>query len=153
MTKIKTLRQFHKTYVRGVEPGEHVVPEMHVVGQITNEVAAAITARATRIHIRSIALKHIYEKRNAYEYDVIIDNLDIIIKFPDQIYDNQDIKKAEFIFVKQIDSFLYACLIKQNAHPETGQDISVVVTAFKTTERYLTKFELIQSWKGGNPSS
>lgn len=153
MATVKSLREFHERYVLGIRPGEHVVPEMHAISQITHEVSAVIGARATRIHIRSIALKHVYEKRNAYEYDVIIDNLDMMIRFPDFIYRNDDIKKADLLFAKDIDGALYVCLVKQNAHPETGQDISVIVTAFKTTPRYLAKFKLIQSWKDGAPSS
>lgn len=153
MTTTQTLRSFHEKYVLGVRPGGHVIPEMYLIGHLTNEVSTVIAAQTTRIHIRSIALKHIYEKRNAYEYDVLINNISTIIKFPDSLYENDDAKKADFILVKQIDGALYACVIKQNAHPETGQDVAVVITAFKTTARYLAKFELIQSWKGGTPSS
>ncbi len=75
--------------------------------------------------------------------------METVLRQPDNIFVNPDHKLADYFFTKLDDGAVFACLLKMNAHPEVGQEITMVITAFKTTQRYLKKFKLVQNWKGG----
>lgn len=45
------------------------------------------------------------------------------------------------------------CSIETNAHPEIGEEVNVIVTAFKIDHRYTRKYKLIWKWEDGDASS
>lgn len=143
------LHNFHEQHVKGKPPGAIVEVEIVLLARLTNSVADALNTASTKVYIRSMTLKHIYEKRTAYKYDVILESLTAIIETPSSVYKNNSTKRAHYILVKTIKGALFACLLQENAHPEVGQEVTVVVTAYRTTKKYLEKFEHIQSWKDG----
>ncbi len=60
----QSLLAFHKTYVQGIPPKAFVVPEVFLVAILSNEVKEVLSTASSKVYIRSIALKHIYEKRS-----------------------------------------------------------------------------------------
>ena len=93
------------------------------------------------MYIKTRVLKHLYDKRNAQEYDFILDNLHLIIKAPDKLYLNKAGKRGEFAFYKVINNRSVLCPIEKNEIDDTYD----VVTAFagKNMEKYLKNFRVL----------
>ena len=97
-------------------------------------------------------MKHVYDKRPAQEYDLLIENLQSIVKFPDRIYKNKNGKRGGYVFVKNIKNVLCLCSI-EIAQRENDDSRCEVVTFFTVEEDYLAGYELLWEWKGDIPSS
>ena len=97
--------------------------------------------------ISSISLKHLYDKRPAREFDLILIYLPFIIQSPDLIFKNKSAKRGSLCCVREINSELYFCSL------EFDEEICSVVTCFRIEEDYLNGYILLWSRKGGEPSS
>jgi len=55
-----------------------------------------------KVYISTRVLKHSYNKRPAFEYDLIINEIHKIVKYPDKIYKNKESKRGDYCFVKTV---------------------------------------------------
>jgi hypothetical protein len=97
--------------------------------------------------ISSVSLKHLYDKRPAREFDLILIYLRLLVKRPDLILKNKPAKRGSLCYVKEINNELYFCSL------ELDDELCSVVTCFRIEEDYLNGYILLWSRKGGEPSS
>ncbi len=147
------LQQIHDQFIKNQPDGAAVILEIFTLANLTEQVQQHLGLSVGKVHIKTKILKHMYERRPASIYDFLLMHLSEIIRFPERIYQNQEAKKGQFIFAKQFPEGLFMASIETNAHPETGQEIHVLITAFKVEQRYLNKYKLIWSWEDGDASS
>lgn len=143
----------HEMYIKNQPDGAVVILEVISVALLSEIVQRALKLASPKVYIKTKNLKHMYEKRPESVYEFLLRNLDKIIHFPDRVYRNPAAKRGEFCFVKQFKNELFLAAIEFNAHPETGEEINLIVTAFKIKHRYVSKYELIWDWKDGDTSS
>lgn len=144
--------ELYEKHIKNTTEKEIVILERVYICRLTSSVLAILNFTDSKIHINTKVLKHLYDKKPAEEFHFIINNLHTIVKYPDYIYKNKISKKGDFCLVKSIKGFKYLCSVE---FCEDGGEMRVcVVTVFRVRdEAYLKKYELLWSWKGGNPSS
>ena len=138
--------------VKDTKEKEIVALECVYVCRLTYAVFKILGFKDSKVHINTKVLKHLYDKKPAEEFDFIVRYLHKIIKYPDCVYKNKTSKRGDYCLVKKIEDFSYLCSVE---FAEDGEEMKIiVVTAFRVRdEAYLKKYELLWSWKGGNPSS
>jgi len=142
---------FYK-HIENTLPKAIVVVETVYICRLTSAVMKIIKLSDYKIYLNTIALKHMYDKRLAEEFDCLICHLHEIVKYPEKIYKNKTSKSGDYCLVKKIDGFEYFCSLQSSN--EDGISKIMVVTAFRVNdENYLKNYELLWSWKGGVPSS
>ena len=145
------LELFEK-HIKNTKEKEIVALECVYICRLTYTVFRILGFEDSKVHLNTKVLKHLYDKKPAEEFDFIVRNLHKIIKYPDRIYKNKTSKRGDYCLVKKIEDFSYLCSVE---FTEDGEEMKIiVVTAFRVRdEAYLKKYELLWSWKGGNPSS
>lgn len=95
-----------------------------------------------KVYVSTRVLKHSYDKRPAFEYDLIINELHKIVKYPDKIYENKENKRGDYCFVKIVKSERCLCIV------EKGEQCLEIVTFYRAPkEKYLNSFSLVWSWR------
>ena len=148
----KILPNLHKKYIRGTEKGAFVQLEVVFVCNLTNAVMRSISITHNKVYVSTKVLKHLYDKRPGEEYDSVVDNLHKVIKYPDHIYKNKEGKKGTFIFMKKIKGDNYLCSL-EIITIETEEKIEVVTGYRIRKDGYMDSYELLWSWRDGDPSS
>ena len=92
--KRRLLLELHKSYIEGTRSRDIVIVKRILLCHLTNIVKKNCNFLDCSVYITTRALKHVYDKRPAEEYDYIIRNLHTITKYPDFIYKNKDGKKG-----------------------------------------------------------
>ena len=92
------------------------------------------------VFITSKALLHIYDRRKAFLCEILIPNIENILKIPDDIFINSK-KERGLIFVKQIG--MQKVLLVLNYANNLKPRGYYVVTAFVGRERYLQKLKCL----------
>lgn len=139
--------QLHKKYIYSTSKDFIVKNKRILICNLTFAVQRGCGFYFYKVYLKSRVLKHIYDKRTAQVYDFILSNVVEIIKYPDVIYENHSSKRGGYIFRKLIEDRLYCVVIEENIE----NDCYEIVTVFPTDDDYLRKFDVIWSWKGGNP--
>jgi hypothetical protein len=145
----KPLRMFSETHIKGTKEKVFVTEEKLRLITLTNLVFEKLgTSDSTPgVYVTTRALKHLYDKKPAEEYDTLLDGLDEVVKYPHQIYQNMRSKRGNLCLVGIYADAEYICPIE--ATPELQ-----IVTAFrKRDEKYLRKYKLLWSREVGNPPS
>jgi len=152
-----SLVQLHKKYIKGTAPKAEVIEKTITICHLTMAVFNTGHFKSRKVHINTKALKHLYDKKPAEEYDFIIHNLHLIIKFPDHIYKNKLGKIGDVVFAKKIDRVEYLCSLQFTTftNPDSViEEVNFAVTSYrKRDEDYLNGYKLLWSWEGGTPPS
>ena len=138
----------HKKYIKGTEKKAIVQVIQALLCQLTHTVMKDLKFPCNKVYVNTRSLKHTYDKRSAEEYDFLVVNLGIIVKFPDAIYKNKDGKRGSHCFVKKIKNKIYLCSLE--IIKEKDSTYCEVATFFRTDENYLKNCELLWEWNGGN---
>ena len=142
---------FYK-YIENTPSKALVVVETVYICRLTSAVMKITKLSDYKVHLNTIVLKHLYDKKPAEEFDCLICHLHEIIKYPEKIYKNKISKIGDYCLVKKINDFDYLCSLQFS--DGDGVEKIMVVTAFRVRdEAYLKNYELLWSWKGGIPSS
>ncbi len=143
----------YKKYIKGT-PKKSIVQmvEIHLC-QLTLAVIRGIGIDSNKVYLNTRVLKHMYDKRPAEEFDLMVTSLIEIIKYPDSIYKNKNNKRGSLCFVKKIINNHCLVSLETIYDENTEATHNQVVTFFRTDENYLSNFELLWEWKGGTPSS
>ena len=147
----KMLRNLFEQYIQGTQK-EAIVPDKTIFFcYLTNKVSGVLKMPGATVYVKTISLKHMYDKRPAEEFDFIIDNLHEVVMYPDCIYKNKSPKRGSFCFTKKIQGEKYLCSLEIT---EKSKREITIVTAFRVRkDSYLNSYELWWSWRGDNPSS
>ena len=87
-------KELHKKHIKGTER-EALVKEVRVLlCHLNKHIRISLKITEHKVYIKTIVLKHLYDKRNAQEYDFILENLHLIVKNPDKIYKNKSEKRG-----------------------------------------------------------
>lgn len=92
------------------------------------------------IFITTQALSHIYERRKNFLCDILLPNIDDIIRNPDNIYQNNK-KDSGLIIVKQIDK--QRILLVLNYIKDLKPRGYYIVTSFIGRQRYIQKLKCL----------
>jgi hypothetical protein len=104
------------------------------------------------VHITTKVIKKNYDKRTAEENDFLLKNGWQVVSMPNKIYKNKGAKRGDFLFSRLIDDRLYVASIEISTYAESP--ILYVASLFRVQkDSYLASYDLVWSWKGGNPSS
>ena len=145
--KRQVLRNLYEKNIKG---SGLVIEENVFICFLTTIVSREVISKSenNKVYINSKALKHVYDKRPAEEFDFIVDNIHTVIKYPDLIYKNKNPKRGDFCFIKKLKGSDYLCSLEIS---ETGLDF---VTAFRLRKpKYLNEYELLWSWRNDTSSS
>ena len=149
-TESLNARCLYKKYVRGTGAEALVVLKTGLVCHLTRKVALAIQTSSIKVHINTKIIKHLYDKKPAEEFEFVIDNIHVIVKFPEEIYRNPKGKRGDFSFIKTIDGKKYIVSLEINETDLEGgkkEVINYVVTAFRIRkESYLKNYQQVWSW-------
>lgn len=143
--------KLHKNHIRGTKKGAIVKNFTLFLCNITNAVQAGGKISCQKVYINSKVLKHLYDKRPSFEYDFVLTHLPTLIKYPNLIYKNSHSKRGTYCFVKEIDDTKYLVSVEESV--EQGENCLFVITCFSVEDKYLKKFPILWSWRGGDPSS
>lgn len=147
------VQKLFEKHIKNTKEKEIVTLESVYVCRLTISVLRVLCFDDAKVHVNTRTLKHLYDKKPAEEFDFIVCQLHRIVKYPDKIYKNKKSKRGDFIMVKRIEDGNYLCSIEEVFENEEIKK-AYIVTAFRIRdEAYLRKYELLWSWKGGNPSS
>ena len=152
----KIIRELHEKHIQGTKAKAIVVNKKVFLCHLTNAVTKGLALPTGKVYINTRVIKHLFDKKPAEEFDFLVENIHKIVKYPDLIYDNKQGKRGEYCFVKSIKSEKYFCcleLLEVLTEDEVQKEIAVA-TAFRIRkESYLNGYELLWSWKDGEPSS
>lgn len=142
MSLANRLAYFHQQYIANTAYKAVVSDNAFYVARLTTNQVNMLGASSAIVLISTRTLKHMYDKRTAREYDLIINQLYAIIQIPDMIVTNPEHHGA-FGFVKKINDKNYFVSL------EISQRYNYVVTCFPVDAKYLSNKKIIQDWRGG----
>ncbi len=145
----KTLSVLHKKYISGTDKDAIVLEKTMFLCNITHAVRIGLSLTQYKVYITSRVVKHLYDKKPASTYDLMLRSLHQVVKYPQHVYQNKQGKRGDFIFIKEFGNTKLMVSI-EGIHDENEL---YVVTSFPTGENYLRNCTLIWSWRGGIPSS
>lgn len=149
----KIASNLYARHVKGTENGAIVQDVQIFLCNLTQAVVKGIDCRCIRVYIGTRALKHVYDKRPAEEFDFLVDHVHQIAKYPDRIYRNKGGKRGDFVFVKKLKNESYVCS-PQEVFKEDSCGRCEIATFFRVRkDAYLMSYDLLWEWKGGGPSS
>jgi hypothetical protein len=153
--RLVELLGFFKRHIEHTEKDSLVVEETLAVCNLSRKVVTFLDALSPKVYITTRALKHLYDKRPAQEFDFILHNMHVIIKFPDDIFRNKTGKRGDCCFVKEFKGVKYFLSLQKIEPLDPLEDTEryYVATCFRTDDAYLKKYEKIWCWKGDIPSS
>jgi hypothetical protein len=145
--------EMHKKYIIGTPEKGMISDGKARVGKIKKIIADLLRCQNRRVYVKTRALKHLYDKKPAEEFDFVIDHLARIIANPDFIYHGRDGRRGNFCFVVEIKESQYIAAMEL-VEIEDGRQELQIVTAFRMRhERYLNDYELLWSRRDGVSSS
>ena len=146
------LRKIFEKHVYQTPEKEVVFVVKNTVGRLPAPIRKLVGHSLAKVHISTRTLKHLYDKRSAEEFDLIIDNLELIIENPDACYRNRSGKRGNFCIVKNMNGTPHLVLIEIVAS-ENKRELQIA-TAFRARyRRYLKHYELLWGRRGDNHSS
>lgn len=134
-----------------------MVKKTFLLAILTKTVARVISSQNLKVYITTVTLKHLYDKRPAEEFDVIIRCLHQVVRYPKELYENKPGKRGQFCFIKKIRGEKYFCSIERSEEkddPDGETEKFYAASAFRLRdENYLKGYKLVWSWKDDTPSS
>ena len=153
----KGIDSFHQRHIRGTAPHSVVASASLLVSSLDAPLLDIIslghsgsfhTSAEIPIYLHSRALKHLYDKRPAEEYDFLLSHFTQLLRRPDWIYKNRDFQRGDVCFATEIQTELYLCSLEYDGNA------LYIVTAMRVRRiSYLDSYTLLWSRKGGGPSS
>lgn len=154
LTGMSSITNLHVKYIRGTAKGA-VVSEVTIVAcTLTGVVQRVAEVTSPKVYLSTRALKHLYDKRPAEEYEFLLQHGWRTIHLPDEIYYNRSSKRGDLLFVKAINNHRYLCSAERVVDPLNQNDSLHIATMFRINKQsYLRDYSLLWSWRGGTPSS
>lgn len=153
--------RFYNDYIRGTAHKAKITLERgflcHIKPSVKNILAENSGCADRRVFLSTKSLKHIhdrhiFDKQNAPEFRIILNNLTKIIRYPDEVRQDKVSKRGDFLFIKKIDEQLYFVSLQVSLEADTEGCIDIV-SCSATGEDYIKKFTLLWSWGTANSPS
>jgi hypothetical protein len=144
----KTLRIMHKRYIVHTSEKAIVREVTMFLCNLTQAVSDGIHLNEKKVYVTTKVLKHLYDSKPAVVYDFILDNLHLVVKYPDSILKNKDGKRGSLCFVKTIENVKLLATVEINQSQEI-----FLITSFPTKENYLKNCTVLWNWRDGLLSS
>ena len=145
----RILENMHQQYIVGTPPKAVVKDTKILLCCLTNAVVQGSGYKNSPVYVTSRMLKHLYDKRPAEEYDILINILHKVVKFPDIIFENQQDKRGDIIFLKNYKAEKYLCVLEKGVEED-----NCIATAFRVRdENYTKKYKELWRWRDDVPSS
>ena len=106
--------ELHKKYIKGTEKNAIIQLIQAFLCNLTVAVTAGIKSSCSKVYINTRVIKHAYDKRPAQEFDFLVLNVHLVVKYPDKVYKNKEGKRGEYCFVKEIKNQKYICILENN---------------------------------------
>jgi hypothetical protein len=150
---MQTIPTLYKHYVQGT-PRKAIVQLLTVLlCHLTVAVVKGIDSKCNKVYVSTRVIKHIYDKRPAQEFDFLLENAHLVVKYPDKVYKNKDGKRGSFCFVKKIKNESWLVSVETMGGDEEITHCEVVTFFRVNSDDYLSSYELLWEWEGGNPPS
>ena len=149
----KIASNLYTRYVKGTENGAIVQDVQIFLCNLTQAVVKGIGCDCVRAYIGTRALKHVYDKRPAEEFDFLLEHVHQITKYPDRVYRNKGGKRGNFIFVKKLKNEKYICSVQEVLKEGENRRCEIATFFRVRKENYLASYDLLWEWKGDTPSS
>ena len=152
----KKLVCFFDQYIQGTQEKAFIIEQTMYLCRLSRKVNKCLRLSSQKIYITTKCLKHLYDRKPAQEFEVILKYINNILELPLEIYSNKQGKAGDYVFVNKIGEERYLAVIEiSKGLTETGFiETNYVVTCFKIRdENYLKSYKLLWSWKDGTPSS
>lgn len=135
------MRRLFKKHVESTTKEGSVAYERSYLCNLKKKTLQASNLISKKVYISSLTVKHMYDKRIAFEFFTIMDNIHNFLKYPDMICENKpgNKKRADVAFIKKIDDHYFVCLLEND---KKMGDISVV-TAHIIKQADIPKFKLL----------
>lgn len=151
--KREVIPELFEQYIKDTPADTRVPAKTVFLCNLTNAVRNGIGFSSGKVYVTSRMTKHLYDHKPAEEFHFLINNIHTVVKYPDHIYKNKDSKRGDYLFFKVLKGNSYLCSIEITSSEDDLTE-NYVATAFRMRkESYLKSYELLWSWKGGNPSS
>lgn len=145
----KILNNMHQQYIVGTPPKAVVKDKKILLCCLTNAVMRGSGYEKSPVYVTSRMLKHLYDKRPAEEYDILIKILHKVVKFPNIIFENQAGKRGNKVFLKIYKGQKYLCVLGKGVEGD-----NCIATAFRLRdENYTKKYKELWRWRDDVPSS
>lgn len=144
LAKSQIAYYLYKTYIRSTKERAIVSNKSFSLGSVNiNPMPNAHFLN--KVYLKTRVIKHLYDKKPAEEFDFIIDHIHDIVKNPDYVYKNKNLKRGHYVLIKIINNNHYFCSI------ETLKNCLVLITSFRIRRSdYLKNYELLWSRRCGN---
>lgn len=153
MSAREKLWKIHESKIRRTKPDAPIFAMKIRLTKITRKPRQTMGCAQKKIYIHTRAIKHLYDKKPAEEFDFLIDHLATIVRSPDFLYRNKYNKTGNFCIIKEIDGYRYLIVIEVKAKQTLKEEIWIV-TAFRIRDdKYLRTYDLLRSWRDGAHSS
>jgi hypothetical protein len=140
-------------YIKGT-PKKAIVRDLTIkFCTLTKEVQRVCDFPTMGVHVTTRVLKKNYDKRPHEENDFLLKKGWKIVYTPDAIYKNKDGKRGDYLFAKTINNSVYVASIEVSTYADTPILYIASIYRVPKPKSYLNGYELIWSWKGGDPSS
>ena len=138
----------HDRYIKGTQKGAVVQNVQAFLCYLTGAVYKGASMKAMRVYINTRVLKHVYDKRPAQEYDLLITHLHKLVRFPKHVYQNQSSKRGDYLFVRNLrgGKEKYLCSL-QYVEDEEKSRFEVTTFFWLAKENYLNNYKLLWSWE------
>lgn len=166
MGKTTNARKLHDNYIAKTARRSPVTIKRILLSRLQVTTLEGIQKKINhfaceRVYLSTIALKHIFDGRGAQEYDAMLENMEVVIEKPDEVYENLSDKRGTLLFVKTFVSITYEQETLREwllCSLDVGKDEIDVVTVFRFTDErkkknYLKKYKLLWNWEGDDSPS
>ena len=141
-----SISTLHRKHIRYTKRAEVVTNTTIHLCNLTSIARVKANFNSSKVYLTTRTLKHLYDKRPAQEYDFLLLNIILILRYPDVIYNNKGGKRGSVCFVKTKDDIKYFAAIEQNI----DSDENYLVTTFAIDDIYLKGYKEIWRWEGDN---
>ena len=143
------LRKVVETYIRKTPWHGAVFNARVICGRLPQQIADIFEMSDRNIWANTRALKHIYDKRTAEEFDFICGDLSEMFHDPDAVYRNKTDKRGHFGILKRYGDLSYFVSVELMSS-DLKKPVMELVTVFRTRDRrYLNDYDLLWSRRDG----
>lgn len=166
MSKTTKARKLHDLYIAKTPRRSPVTVKRVLLSRLQTTTIEVIRSHIDqfqyeRVYLSTIALKHIFDGRGAQEYDAILENMELVIEKPDEVYENLADKRGTLLFIKAFSSITYQNEILREwlfCSLDLGESEIDIVTVFRFADQrkkknYLKKYKLLWNWESDTSPS
>jgi hypothetical protein len=96
------LWKMHEAYVQRTPPEIFITDATAYAGVLVRDVVRKIGIRTQKVYMTSRAMKHLYDKKPAEEFDFVLDHVSLMLENPDALYIDKSDKRGGFCLSKKL---------------------------------------------------